>query len=77
MWSSSLTACAQYLVAAQVGAATLSSLVSDGQYDLGTRVAVQLGQAKTAAELSLAANSAWAACTALQRSRVRIQPSLS
>ena len=59
--------------AAPVAAAALSSLLTEGQFDLGTRTAVQLSSASTAAELSLAANSAWTACTADQRRRLRVQ----
>ena len=58
---------------APVISAALSSLITDGGFDLGTRVAIQLSQAKTAAELSLAANSAWTGCTSSQRLRLRVQ----
>ena len=58
---------------APVVAAALSALITDGGFDLGTRVAVQLSQAKTSAELFLAANSAWSASCASQRLRLRVQ----
>ena len=59
--------------AAPVIATALSAPVSESQFDLGTRTSVQLGAAKTAAELSLAANFAWTACSADQRPRLRVQ----
>ena len=59
--------------AAPVAAPALLALIKDGEFDLGSRVAVQLSTLKTAAELSLAAQSAWAACTAPERARFRVQ----
>ena len=59
--------------AAPVNASALLALVSESQFNWGTRTSVQLGAAKTAAELSPAANFAWTACSADQRPCLRVQ----
>ena len=57
--------------AAPVVAAALPSPVCESQFNRGPRT-VQLGVSKTAAELSLAANSAWTACSDNQRPQLRV-----
>ena len=61
--------------ASPIAAAALSPLINDGRFDPGTRIALQLSQTKTAAELALPATCAWSGCTTSHRLCLRVQPS--